>query len=168
MPWPLCYTCKSPPQPVSFCMIARKRRNVKMEFYTCIAKYTFFGIRDEKLLATARKSWYHTMVCSGIEAVITGLTRNRVGRFPEWPRKPLILLASSAFLHFFKTEYLRFFYALSTISTLGSQSAGNPQSLENTAWRCIEVVVTRLTRNQLTGQTVRGFESLHLRQSLQW
>ena len=54
-------------------MIARKRRNVKMEFYTCIAKYTFFGIRDEKLLATARKSWYHTMVCSGIEAVITGL-----------------------------------------------------------------------------------------------
>ena len=135
-----------------------------MEFYTCIAKYAFFGIRDEKLLATARKSWYHTMVCSGIEAVITGLTRNRVGRFPEWPRKPLILLASSAFLHFFKTEYLRFFYALSTISTLGYQSAGNPQSLENTAWRCIEVVVTRLTRNQLTGQTVRGFESLHLRQ----
>ena len=53
-----------------------------MEFYTCIARYTFFGIRDEKLLATARKSWYHTMVCSGIEAVITGLTRNRVGRFP--------------------------------------------------------------------------------------
>ena len=44
-----------------------------MEFYTCIAKYTFFGIRDEKLLATARKSWYHSMVCSGIEAVITGL-----------------------------------------------------------------------------------------------
>ena len=118
-----------------------------MEFYTCIAKYAFFGIRDEKLLATARKSWYHTMVCSGIEAVITGLTRNRVGRFPEWPRKPLILLASSAFLHFFKTEYLRFFYALSTISTPGSQSAGNPQSLENTAWRCIEVVVTRTTRN---------------------
>ena len=59
-------------------MIARKRRNVKMEFYTCIAKYAFFGIRDEKLLATARKSWYHTIVCSGIEAVITGLTRNRV------------------------------------------------------------------------------------------
>lgn len=26
------------------------------------------------------------------------------------------------------------------------------------------MVVTRLTRNQLTGQTVRGFESLHLRQ----
>ena len=121
-----------------------------MEFYTCIAKYAFFGIRDEKLLATARKSWYHTMVCSGIEAVITGLTRNRVGRFPEWPRKPLILLASSAFLHFFKTEYLRFFYALSTISTPGSQSAGNPQSLENTAWRCIEVVVTRLTRNHVS------------------
>ena len=48
-----------------------------MEFYTCIAKYAFFGIRDEKLLASARKSWYHTMVCSGIEAVITGLTRNR-------------------------------------------------------------------------------------------
>ena len=47
-----------------------------MEFYTCIAKYEFFGIRDEKLLATARKSWYHTMVCSGIEVVITGLTRN--------------------------------------------------------------------------------------------
>ena len=49
-----------------------------MEFYTCIAKYTFFGIRDEKLLASARKSWYHTMVCSGIEAVITRLTRNHV------------------------------------------------------------------------------------------
>ncbi len=26
------------------------------------------------------------------------------------------------------------------------------------------MVVTRLTRNQLTGNTVRGFESLHLRQ----
>ena len=26
----------------------------------------------------------------------------------------------------------------------------------------------KMTRNQLTGQTVRGFESLHLRQSLQW
>ena len=83
-----------------------------------------------------------------IEEVITRTTRNRVGRFPGWPHKPLILRASSAFLHFFKTEYLRFFYALSTISTPGSQSAGNPQSLENTAWRCIEVVVTRLTRNR--------------------
>ncbi len=50
-----------------------------MEFYTCIAKYTFFGIRDEKLLASARKSWYHTMVCSGIEVVITGLTRKQFG-----------------------------------------------------------------------------------------
>ena len=50
-----------------------------MEFYTCIAKYAFFGIRDEKLLATARKSWYHTMVCSGIEVVITDVTRNIVG-----------------------------------------------------------------------------------------
>ena len=60
-----------------------------MEFYTCIAKYAFFGIRDEKLLATARKSWYHTMVCSGIEVVITGLTRNFGGiwefRPPENP-----------------------------------------------------------------------------------
>ena len=63
VPWPLCYTCKSPPQPVSFCMIARKRHNVKMEFYTCIAKYAFFGIRDEKLLATAREVMvsYHGM-----------------------------------------------------------------------------------------------------------
>ena len=51
-----------------------------MEFYTCIAKYTFFGIRDEKLLASAQKSWYHTMVCSGIEVVITALTRNQVYR----------------------------------------------------------------------------------------
>ena len=56
-----------------------------MEFYTYIAKYTFFGIRDEKLLASARKSWYHTMVCSGIEAVITGLTRN-FGR--SWEFRP--------------------------------------------------------------------------------
>lgn len=60
-----------------------------MEFYTCIAKYAFFGIRDEKLLATARKSWYHTMVCSGIEVVITGLTRNFTAawsfRPPEMP-----------------------------------------------------------------------------------
>ena len=55
-----------------------------MEFYTCIAKYAFFGIHDEKLLATARKSWYHTMVCSGIEVVITGLTRNR-GRYSVAP-----------------------------------------------------------------------------------
>ena len=84
----MCYTCKSPPQPVSFCMIARKRRNVKMEFYTCIAKYAFFGIRDEKLLATARKSWYHTMVCSGIEAVITGLTRNQFEGNLTWVRIP--------------------------------------------------------------------------------
>lgn len=29
-------------------------------------------------------------------------------------------------------------------------------------------VVHQTSRNQLTGQTVRGFESLHLRQSLQW
>ena len=70
-----------------------------MEFYTCIAKYAFFGIRDEKLLATARKSWYHTMVCSGIEAVITGLTRNqfegnltRVRIPPAAPRKNLFCL----------------------------------------------------------------------------
>ena len=69
-------------------MIARKRRNVKMEFYTCIAKYAFFGIRDEKLLATARKSWYHTMVCSGIEAVITGLTRNQFEGNLTWVRIP--------------------------------------------------------------------------------
>ena len=55
-----------------------------MEFYTCIAKYAFFGIRDEKLLATARKSWYHNTVCSGIEVVITGLTRNR-GRYSVAP-----------------------------------------------------------------------------------
>ena len=57
-----------------------------MEFYTCIAKYTFFGIRDEKLLATARKSWYHTMVCSGIEVVITGLTRKIRFQRSERPR----------------------------------------------------------------------------------
>ena len=31
-----------------------------------------------------------------------------------------------------------------------------------------KVRIATLTRNQLTGQTVRGFESLHLRQSLQW
>ena len=55
-----------------------------MEFYTCIAKYTFFGIRDEKLLASAQKSWYHTMVCSGIEVVITALTQNR-GRYSVAP-----------------------------------------------------------------------------------
>ena len=62
-----------------------------MEFYTYIAKYTFFGIRDEKLLATARKSWYHTMVCSGIEAVITGLTRNARWLWPFSPLKTLDL-----------------------------------------------------------------------------
>ena len=62
-----------------------------MEFYTCIAKYAFFGIRDEKLLATARKSWYHTMVCSGIEAVITGLTRNSRWLWPFSPLKTLDL-----------------------------------------------------------------------------
>ena len=60
-----------------------------MEFYTCIAKYAFFGIRDEKLLASARKSWYHTMVCSGIEAVITGLTRNQFEGNLTWVRIPL-------------------------------------------------------------------------------
>ena len=59
-----------------------------MEFYTYIAKYTFFGIRDEKLLASARKSWYHTMVCSGIEAVITGLTRNQFDGNVTWVRIP--------------------------------------------------------------------------------
>lgn len=141
--------------------IIKDCRTIGNKIYTIREKF-------KKRLAKSFVLWYNNMVRRDIEAVITGLTRNRVGRFPEWPRKPLILLASSAFLHFFKTEYLRFFYALSTISTPGSQSAGNPQSLENTAWRCIEVVVTRLTRNQLTGQTVRGFESLHLRQSLQW
>ena len=57
-----------------------------MEFYTCIAKYTFFGIRDEKLLASAQKSWYHTMVCSGIEVVITALTQNFGG---IWEFRPL-------------------------------------------------------------------------------
>ena len=62
-----------------------------MEFYTYIAKYTFFGIRDEKLLATARKSWYHTMVCSGIEAVITRLTRNARWLWPFSPLKTLDL-----------------------------------------------------------------------------
>ena len=62
-----------------------------MEFYTCIAKYAFFGIRDEKLLATARKSWYHTMVCSGIEVVIMGLTRNARWLWPFSPLKTLDL-----------------------------------------------------------------------------
>ena len=62
-----------------------------MEFYACIAKYAFFGIRDEKLLATARKSWYHTMVCSGIEVVITGLTRNARWLWPFSPLKTLDL-----------------------------------------------------------------------------
>ena len=31
--------------------------------------------------------------------------------------------------------------------------------------RCIEVVITRTTRNRLSGKTLRGFESHHLRQS---
>ena len=30
--------------------------------------------------------------------------------------------------------------------------------------RCIEVVITRTTRNRLSGKTLRGFESHHLRQ----
>ena len=40
-------------------------------------------------------------------------------------------------------------------------------ALQKSIWRCIEVVVTRLTRNQLEGNTSRGFESLHLRQKTQ-
>ena len=31
------------------------------------------------------------------------------------------------------------------------------------SWRCIEVVITRTTRNRLVGKTARGFESHHLR-----
>ena len=68
-----------------------------MEFYTCIAKYTFFGIRDEKLLATARKSWYHTMVCSGIEVVITGLTRNLLPLEPPQNLQSLVFQALNGF-----------------------------------------------------------------------
>ena len=112
MPWPLCYTCKSPPQPVSFCMIARKRRNVKMEFYTCIAKYAFFGIRDEKLLATARKSWYHTMVCSGIEVVITGLTRI------FWKLRPFRPLKMSAAQGFARVRISQFHIVLACFSCI--------------------------------------------------
>ena len=76
-----------------------------MEFYTCIAKYAFFGIRDEKLLATARKSWYHTMVCSGIEAVITGLTRNFTA---TWSFRPPEILDFKGFSKL-KIEYFSVF-----------------------------------------------------------
>ena len=48
------------------------------------SKHAIFSAPPEKLLATAHKSWYHTMVCSGIEADIAGLARNR-GRFPAAP-----------------------------------------------------------------------------------
>ena len=78
-----------------------------MEFYTCIAKYAFFGIRDEKLLATARKSWYHSMVCSGIEAVITGLTRNLL---PLLLPQILQTLVFQALRRFCKSSYFRLFY----------------------------------------------------------
>ena len=84
-----------------------------MEFYTYIAKYTFFGIRDEKLLASARKSWYHTMVCSGIEAVITGLTRNLLPLEPPKISNPLCFKHSPGFIevHIFACSIL-FFYPI--------------------------------------------------------
>ena len=134
----MCYTCKSPPQPVSFCMIARKRHNVKMEFYTCIAKYTFFGIRDEKLLASARKSWYHTMVCSGIEVVITGLTRN------FWKLRPFRPLKMSTAQGFVRVRISQFHIVLACFSCI----LPNARLTFKDTWRGIEVVITGLTRNR--------------------
>ena len=37
--------------------------------------------------------------------------------------------------------------------------------INSVIWRCIEVVITRTTRNRLSGNTLRGFESHHLRQT---
>ena len=85
-----------------------------MEFYTCIAKYAFFGIRDEKLLATARKSWYHTMVCSGIEVVITGLTRN------FWKLRPFCPLKRTAAQGFAQVRISQFHIVLACFSCIFS------------------------------------------------
>ena len=100
---------------------------------------------------------------SGIEVVITGLTRNRVGQAPGCRRDALIPLDFLKYLRFSTVSFLRIFYVFSTFSTRDPLTSVDGQSVGNTAWRRIEVVVTRLTRNQLTGQTVRGFESLRLR-----
>ena len=72
-------------------------------------------------------------------------------------RKPLILLDFLACLLFSKLNIYGFSTLCSTFSTLGSGPEGNPESVGNTIGRCIEVVVTRLTRNQF-GISVHGFE----------
>ena len=152
----MCYTCKSPPQPVSFCMIARKRRNVKMEFYTCIAKYTFFGIRDEKLLATARKSWYHSMVCSGIEAVISGLTRNFL---KSWLFAPLKKPVKSGF---FSGSKIKYFVVLSVSSFQKFlEEIRNHIHGELSEWSKVQHSKCCVPKRNL------GFESLTLRQKVQ-
>ena len=90
---------------------------------------TFRGTIDiinKRLCGNSRGS----AVWRGIEVVITGLTRNRVGRSASYLRKPLIYWAFSGYLRFLKIEYLRFFYALPCICRAGAENK----------WRSTQVV----------------------------
>ena len=55
------------------------------------------------------------------------------------------------YLRFSTASYLRIFYVFSTVSTRGPLTGVDGQSVGNKAWSGIEVVITGLTRNQLTG-----------------
>ena len=89
------------------------------------------------------------LICSGIEVVITGLTRNRVGLPLAFLENPLIPLRFRSFLRLLKIEYLRFFYAFSIFLYAGSDSALRLGGVENTGCSGIEVVITSLTRNHV-------------------
>ena len=91
------------------------------------------------------------MLCSGIEVVITGLTRNRVGRLLACSSDLLASLGFAEYLRFLKTEYLRFFYAFSTFFYADSELVLKLGNVGNTRCSGIEVVITGLTRNQFVG-----------------
>ena len=91
------------------------------------------------------------MLCSGIEVVITGLTRNRVGRLLACSSDPLASLGFAEYLRFLKTEYLRFFYAFSTFFYADSELVLKLGNVGNIRCSGIEVVITGLTRNQFVG-----------------
>ena len=67
-------------------------------------------------------------ICSGIEAVITSTTGNRIGFISADARQPLILLDSRIFLRYARRGFLRFFYALPQVC----QNPGKRQL--NTQW----------------------------------
>ena len=94
-----------------------------------------YALRDGKMYGIV--IW---LICSGIEVVITGLTRNRVGQFQGQPRKALISLAFLKFLHFHLVSFLRFFYTFLHFSTHALRNQKRRGSLANSIWRCTQAV----------------------------